>query len=205
MNAVKLVGSFAALVAVLVLAARLVPVPRGAHDFSLEPAPPAASAGATIDGFRVTRWPELMPDGWDPCREAAALQRDTRSLTDADAQAALRLKRLRELWDRAPVNDRVDGSAVRMVGYVVPLEAGKGGIREFLLVPYFGACIHTPPPPSNQIIHVELPDRLPDLKTMDAVWVSGMLSVKREDSALGASAYRLRAQRIQRYREPDRD
>ena len=28
-------------------------------------------------------------------------------------------------------------------------------VTEFLLVPWVGACIHTPPPPPNQIVHVK--------------------------------------------------
>jgi hypothetical protein len=203
MTGVRLGFAIAALVAVLTVASALIPITRGGVDFSLEPPPSvAASAGTLVEGFRVTRWPELMPDGWDPFKEAEALQRDTGGFTDADARAADRLKRLRAMWDRAPVNAGMDGSAVRMVGYVVPLEHGRAGISEFLLVPYFGACIHTPPPPSNQIIDVTLPTPLKELRSMDAVWVSGELRVKHAESAFGASGYRLKATRVQRYQGP---
>ena len=64
---------------------------------------------------------------------------------------------------------------MRIPGFVVPLEDSKDGLKEFLLVPYFGACIHSPPPPANQIIHV-LPEHAGQGRaSMDTVWVSGML------------------------------
>jgi nickel/cobalt exporter len=46
---------------------------------------------------------------------------------------------------------------VVMDGYALPLRAEDGRIVEFLLVPWVGACIHTPPPPANQIVHVDYP------------------------------------------------
>lgn len=56
----------------------------------------------------------------------------------------------------APVVKALDGQNIRLPGYIVPLEVSEEGrTTEFLLVPYFGACIHVPPPPSNQIVHVK--------------------------------------------------
>ena len=48
----------------------------------------------------------------------------------------------------------LDGETIRMPGYVLPLEFDGSKVKEFLLVPFVGACIHTPPPPANQIVHV---------------------------------------------------
>ena len=95
----------------------------------------------------------------------------------------------------------MNGRAVRLPGYVVPLEEGREGLREFLLVPYFGACIHTPPPPANQIIHVKLdkPSRL--AKSMDAVWLTGVLRTGREKTEMGQSGYRMQASGMKLYSE----
>lgn len=68
---------------------------------------------------------------------------------------------------------------------VVPLDGARGERREFLLVPYFGACIHSPPPPINQIVHVSLHEHAMDLQTMDAVWVTGSITTARQDSVKG--------------------
>ena len=62
--------------------------------------------------------------------------------------------RICQIWDNASVLKTLDGQTVKIPGYVVPLEAIQDAMREFLLVPYFGACIHSPPPPANQIVHV---------------------------------------------------
>lgn len=72
----------------------------------------------------------------------------------------------------------LDGRLVKLPGYVLPLELGKKGVREFLLVPYIGACIHVPPPPPNQIVYVRSaqPFEVRDLYT--PVTVTGRMSVK---------------------------
>ena len=76
------------------------------------------------------------------------------------------------------VVDSLDGRLVRLPGYVLPLEMGKKGVKEFLLVPYIGACIHVPPPPTNQIVFVRTarPVEVRDLYM--PVTVTGRMSVK---------------------------
>jgi hypothetical protein len=98
----------------------------------------------------------------------------------------------------------MDGTAVRIPGYVVPLDRSERGISEFLLVPYFGACIHSPPPPSNQIIRVRLPKFERGLHTMDQIWVNGTLQATRSDSTMGMSSYSMAAQSIEPYVAPPR-
>lgn len=43
----------------------------------------------------------------------------------------------------------LDGQQVRLPGFVVPLEGDSKEVTTFFLVPYFGACIHVPPPPDQ--------------------------------------------------------
>ncbi len=73
------------------------------------------------------------------------------------------------------------GKDVRILGYVIPLAFEKEKVTEFLLVPYYGACVHTPPPPANQIVFVrsELGTEIDGLFT--AVWVEGRLGVERNN------------------------
>ena len=89
-------------------------------------------------------------------------------------------------------------------GAAIPLDESRRGISEFLLVPYFGACIHTPPPPSNQIIHVRLPQSVRGVRSMDAVWVSGSIRAQRSDSGMGMSRYAMDAPVVEPYVEPQR-
>jgi len=74
------------------------------------------------------------------------------------------------------VNPAIDGKMVRIPGYVLPLEFSGTKVTEFLLVPWVGACIHTPPPEPNQIVYVK-PDKAFDIRRMfDAVWVTGRIA-----------------------------
>jgi uncharacterized protein len=98
----------------------------------------------------------------------------------------------------------MDGAALKLPGYIVPLEATQGALKEFLLVPYFGACIHSPPPPANQIVHVVAATPAKGFKAMDVVWVSGKMRVTRVDSAMGVAGYRMEAVAIETFVAPPR-
>jgi hypothetical protein len=134
-----------------------------------------------------TPWESLMPKNWDPLKKFQL--GSSGAVADGSQRANDMLREMREIWDNAPTVPAMDGAAVRLPGYVVPLEEVKGELKEFLLVPYFGACIHSPPPPANQIVHVVAPQPLKGVRTMDAVWVSGTLRIARTDSAMGTSGY----------------
>ena len=119
-------------------------------------------------------------------------------LPDTDPRAQELFERMRQVWDTAPTIATLDGMRVRIAGYVVSLEGDREGLREFLLVPYFGACIHTPPPPGNQVIHARADPPAKGLDMMDAVQVSGTLSVQRADSDYGVSGYTLAVARVEK-------
>ena len=146
--------------------------------------------------FREINWDELVPKDWDPFKEMKDL--NLAGLSDSDPRATAALKRMREFWDNAPVNPKLEDQAVRIPGYVVPLDDATTGLKEFLLVPYFGACIHTPPPPANQIVHV-VPRSAAKFRSMDTGWVSGTLKAAKSDTAMGASGYRLDAVIVEAY------
>ena len=115
-----------------------------------------------------------MPKDWDPMTDFKKL--DFSKLKDSDPRAQEALQNLREAWNKAPIEPSMDGARIRIPGFIVPLEVAQHQITEFLLVPYFGAYIHVPPPPANQIIHVFPAKPLKKgLQSMDAVWISGML------------------------------
>ncbi|MDR1888032.1 MAG: DUF3299 domain-containing protein [Zoogloeaceae bacterium] len=147
--------------------------------------------------YREINWDELIPSGWDPAEAFANLNLD--KLQDADPRAEKALAQMRKIWDEAPVNPDMNGQAVRIPGFVVPLDANGGKLREFLLVPYFGGCIHVPPPPANQIIHVHAAIPLNDTKAMDAVWVNGILATTHSDSQMGSAGYKMEAQKVEAF------
>jgi hypothetical protein len=165
-----------------------------------------AWAASTTDAAEVRqiRWAELVPEGWDPfavMREKNK-ERGAGYISDADPRILQVMREMREIWDNAPVNEAMDGAVVKLPGYVVPLEEAGGAIKEFLLVPYFGACIHSPPPPANQIVHVVPTKPARGLRSMDVVWISGKLHAKRQDSVMGKSGYHMDAFKIEPYVAP---
>lgn len=100
-----------------------------------------------------------------------------------------------------PIVKKLNGKNVRIPGYVVPLDMELTEIREFLLVPYFGACIHVPPPPPNQIIYVKTAKPL-KLKGLDyAVEVTGRLSTSSRESGIANTGYTLTSDAIVPYKE----
>jgi hypothetical protein len=161
----------------------------------------AASAPAKA-GFREIRWNELVPKGWDPGK--AYRDKKLGALSDSSPQVLEAMREMRAAWDSAPTVTALDGATVKLPGYVVPLDEVNGELKEFLLVPYFGACIHTPPPPANQIVHVVASGPVKGFRAMDTVWVSGTLRAQRQDSYMGVSGYRMQAARVEAYVAPPR-
>jgi len=73
------------------------------------------------------------------------------------------------------VNPELDGQSLRIPGFVVPLDSEGEVVKEFLLVPYFGACLHYPPPPPNQIVYVRYSQGLQLEDLWQPVWVEGTI------------------------------
>lgn len=163
-------------------------------------APGGAPEAAAARAHRTIAWADLVPTGWNaPAPVASA------SLTawaDDDPRARQLLDQLRSAWAAAPTVAALDGAAVRLSGYIVPLEGDARALREFLLVPYHGACIHTPPPPANQIVLVRTAQPLSGLRTMDIAQVRGVLRTERRDHNLGASGYAMDASMVMRLARP---
>jgi len=88
------------------------------------------------------------------------------------------------------INTGLADRIVRLPGFIVPLELDeRGRVTELFLVPFFGACIHVPPPPPNQIVHVTMAAPL-ELGAMTAAyWITGRMSISTRKTRLGTSAY----------------
>jgi hypothetical protein len=82
-------------------------------------------------------------------------------------------------------NAELNGKKIRLPGYLLPLEFEDKKVTEFLLVPWVGACIHTPPPPPNQIVHVKLAKGF-DIgdEVFTAVWVNGVMKTEKNNPEL---------------------
>ncbi|UWE14768.1 DUF3299 domain-containing protein [Herbaspirillum huttiense] len=163
---------------------------------------PYQASGKMVNGFQEIAWESLIPKDWDPMAPFKGLKLD--QMTDDDPRADAALWKAKKYWKDAPVDPAMEGKPVRLPGFVVSLDREGEALKEFLLVPYFGACIHVPPPPANQIIHVKIAKAVKNVRTMDAVWISGVLKVERSDSSMGASSYSMKAVSVEPYSAPDR-
>lgn len=94
----------------------------------------------------------------------------------------------------------MDGVAGKIPGFVVPLKTTEDmRILEFFLVPYYGACIHVPPPPPNQIIHVTYPAGFKLDVLYEPVWVQGTLEIERTENDVASASYALEAEQVELY------
>lgn len=141
-----------------------------------------------VSKAREINWDALVPADWRP----DTIIQQAEGLSDNDPRAKELLQEFMELSKKAPVVSELDGKLIKLPGFVVPLEMDANTISQFLLVPYFGACIHVPPPPANQIVHViTKANQKYRIKLFDIVWIIGKIQVKRLSSDLGNAGYRV--------------
>ena len=160
----------------------------------------ASPVMAAQDEVRELEWEELMPEGWDPLAELDALMGDDlQNLSDSSVRAIELFNAYQESVRSAPVVRELDGQKVRLPGFVVPLDFEGTETSEFLLVPYFGACIHVPPPPSNQIVYVTTVAGYPLQELFDPVWVTGEIRTEAHLNDVGDAGYTLQATIIEPY------
>ena len=150
---------------------------------------------------RILDWEELIPAGWPPEDLFADIDPDEIAmLEDDDPKAIEFFSRIEAVWDQAPMVAELDGEQIRLPGYAIPLEGDGERVTSFLLVPYYGACIHTPPPPANQMVFVEYPEgfELPSL--YEPVIIEGAFDVARHvEDGLGTAGYSMKANKVTLY------
>jgi len=148
--------------------------------------------------YKRISWDDLIPPDWDPGQVFDSL--NFSEMDDNDPRVEQALEKFKKLWDEAPTNPALQGLEVNIPGFVASLDfSGQDELKEFLLVPYFGACIHVPPPPANQIIHVTVEKPRKGIRSMDLVTVSGKIALERTEADMGNSGYSLKAESIEPY------
>lgn len=160
---------------------------------------------------RILEWDEMMPEGY----VESLLNEEFSSFSASDAfnfddnteEAQQAYEELRAKLASAPIVPELNAQHVKIAGFIVPLDFDfdTETFQTFLLVPYFGACIHTPPPPSNQIVHITASKSL-DQEWLDyAVWASGILNTKSIDSEMAFAAYSMQNVELEEYKEEDQE
>lgn len=139
--------------------------------------------------------PSWIDDIADGSPEDAITPADKKPVDDAT-------QRYYQALTSSKVKTEYHNRKVRIAGFIVPLDFNaEQAMISFFLVPYFGACIHLPPPPPNQIIYVTYPKGLKFDFLMTPFWVEGTLETKSNTHELGASAYAMTAVNMTEYKE----
>ncbi len=108
--------------------------------------------------------------------------------------------------------EELNGKLVTLSGFVLPLEFEGKKVKEFLLVPWVGACIHTPPPPPNQIVLVVATSAFETKGMFEAVTVTGTIQLKTQVQELflvdGKAevnvSYNFAQAKIEKYKQPEK-
>lgn len=162
-----------------------------------------AQAGAEANelaarGVRELGWEELLPPGEEE-RLTQLYQQQMMLLYTQPVEEGSAADIAVQIGTFNTVPE-LNEAKIRLPGYTVPFEFGADAkITEFLLVPYYGACLHAPPPPPNQTIFVitDEPISLRDLA--QAVWVEGTMYTQTQESELADAAYTIKMDRIEIY------
>jgi len=144
----------------------------------------AAESSVTTADARDITWDDLIPEGWVP----PAVQID--HFFDAPPPAASAVS-------DTPVVAAMDQVRVRLPGYLVPLDVEGENLRTFLMVPYFGACIHVPPPPPNQVVYVEMPEAVQLDDPYGAHWVTGVIATRTSSTSMAEASYSMQGEVVE--------
>lgn len=97
------------------------------------------------------------------------------------------------------LNDDLDGAYIKMPGFILPFEVTDDGVKDFVLVPYLGACVHVPPPPANQLVVATARTAWPSDQLWDAVWVTGNMRTQLQSTQFGQTGYSITVDAIETY------
>jgi len=150
-----------------------------------EPAPPgtAPAESESVGPVENITWDDLLPADWvPPATSVDHFFDDTPAQTLSSAES--------------PIVPAMNRRRVRLPGYLVPMDLEGERVRSFLMVPYFGACIHVPPPPPNQVVFVEMEDAVSLADPYGAHWVTGELRTSSSSTDLAEAAYSMRGEAV---------
>jgi uncharacterized protein len=161
-------------------------------------APPTSAPPKHIKGFELPNhvlqvdWDELLP----PNTQSSASQTPpppVHSYLGESGPAAMQT-------GSAAVNPDLEGLTLRIPGFIVPLdENSEGLVTEFFLVPYYGACIHVPPPPPNQMVYVKPAKPVLVKDTFNAYWITGVMHVQARSTHIASSSYSMKVEKVEVY------
>ena len=174
---------------------------------SVEATKPEEGAVVVLDepeieeGFIPLKWEGLIAPGFDVDSILKKYDPIVNKLEEGSEEANQLYAKMQAEYNKAPPNESLANKKVSIPGFIAPLEQKNGIISEFLLVPYFGACIHSPAPPANQTVHVKVASKygISVDDAYDPIWVSGELLIDKSTTDIGTASYKVEEAKIQKY------
>ncbi len=142
-------------------------------------------------GFEEIEWDDLIAPGFTDQDISDRFDERMAEVEPGSPEADKVFEELQAEYDNQPINPEIAGNDIQLAGFVAPITYIDDIITEFLLVPYFGACIHVPPPPVNQTVMVSLQpgDGLTVEESWGPVWVTGTLTLDGTETEIGTAGY----------------
>ncbi len=168
----------------------------GAPDPSVPPPRPDIEAVNPDLPAELLAWRDLLPD-----EDLEVIQNLSEGTANPSIMSLLRNEsEVPGQLGTFNVVEDLDGLIVRMPGYILPLDFAEHGASDtFLLLPYHGACVHTPPPPPNQIVYLRSVELIRFGALWEPVWVEGRMEIERVDTDLAATAYSMVVRSVEPY------
>jgi hypothetical protein len=157
---------------------------------------------AKAKGYEDVEWDDLLPEGYDPVSILARYQAEIDDAPEGSKAERVLYEKVMGEFNNAGANQSLSGKTIRIPGYVAPLETNGNLVNEFLLVPYYGSCIHTPPPPAHQTVMVNPDKGIPVSSLHRPVWVVGEIVVDQVVTELALAGYQIKNARVEPYVQP---
>ncbi|WP_342805567.1 DUF3299 domain-containing protein [Alteromonas sp. M12] len=154
-------------------------------------------------------WIELMPQSdLDALLDPPDFLNEIKDGSELDSVQALsgmsekseNVERFQQALTSTRIIQSFDKKSIRIPGFIVPLSSDdQKRVVEFFIVPYFGACLHMPPPPPNQIIYGKFSKGIKLTQLDVAFWFEGVINIETNSNETGTSAYAMTLDNIEIY------
>ncbi|MFA3791105.1 DUF3299 domain-containing protein [Aliiglaciecola sp. SL4] len=168
-----------------------------------------STQAASTPSYDEIEWIELMPKSdLDALLDPPDFLVEIKDGSDLDSVEALsgmeqksgNAERFQQALTSTRVIQSFDKKQIRIPGFIVPLSSDEQHrVVEFFIVPYFGACLHMPPPPPNQIIYGTFKEGIKVSQLDAAFWFEGTINIETNSNDTGTSAYAMALDNIEEY------
>ncbi|MFC1236344.1 DUF3299 domain-containing protein [Vibrio sp. F74] len=140
--------------------------------------------------LRVLHWDDLVPD-----KAQEILRTSKPRAINHDGSLAVQKDNI----EYNLLNHELTDQYVKIPGFVVPLEMQNNKVIEFFIVPYFGACIHVPPPPPNQLLHATSKIGIDVSDLNQPYWFQGKITANMTENSIAKAGYQLSLDEVALY------